>query len=122
MMTASDHLNGQQFYHGTVHAFEPGEVLTPAGAEAAGRNEHNDEPGYHDHVFFTPSKKDASMYAWGRAFNQPPERQSPVGRVYAVKPMGDYERDPGAHNKGGMRTREGMQVVKEVRQVNESDF
>jgi hypothetical protein len=34
-VTASDHLNPAQFFHGSTHTFQPGDVLSPEGATMA---------------------------------------------------------------------------------------
>lgn len=86
-MTATNHLQPMQFYHGTAAKLSPGDTLTPQGANAYGRTE---KASSHEHVYFSDQKQDASDYAWYRSngSNRPGE-----GRMYQVQPQGDYESD-----------------------------
>ena len=87
-MAASDHLSSQ-FYHGTAHPFEEGDILKPHGSL------HGPSTG--SHVYMT-SRDMADEYA-DMAIDQlhdqgrlDPEVHKP--RVFQVQPLGPVEQDP----------------------------
>jgi hypothetical protein len=104
-MTASDHLNPQQFFHGTVA--EDLDEVTPRGEGRYFRSDHEGT-----HAFATTDVDDAWHYAekaWHHA-------SSGVPRVYQVEPLGDVEKDPHEQNYSGKwhRSKTGFGVVGEV--------
>lgn len=106
-MAASDHLSPMQFFHGTSAHFEPGDFLTPQGANAYGRAEETSGRGF---VYFTADKDQARNYAQARAEN---DYQGTGPHVYQVEPMGKYSEDPNDLYDSG-RTRARLRVIREV--------
>lgn len=79
-MTASDHLNGQQFYHGSRSKIEPGESIrsdwrspAPAGTILPDN-------------FFTTDRSEAEKYTTSATHGR-------TGAVHVVEPTGPYEPD-----------------------------
>lgn len=101
-MSASDNLSPQQFFHGTSARLQPGDYLSPKGANAYGRAE--DESG-RSHVYFTADKNQAWSYAYARGGSEP--------HVYQVEPTGKYEEDP-LDLYDSARTRARLRVVREL--------
>lgn len=67
-MTASDHLSGQQFFHGSDHPFETGDVVTSPKSRNAEGNFGTAEP---DRVYLSNSR------SYAKGFGQ---------HVYRVEP------------------------------------
>jgi hypothetical protein len=70
-MAADDHLNGQQFFHGSAHPLTPGDLLTVSGAQEVGPRMY---AAPITHVHYTSDIGIANRYASGG------------GQVYAVQP------------------------------------
>lgn len=91
-MAASDHLNPSQFYHSSLRGeFTPGQVLTPQGANNAGRRFNSSSP---EHVYYTNDI--TSTLKFGGL----------LGHVYAVQPedregspLSSHEADPNLPEK-----------------------
>ena len=58
-MAASEHLSPAQFFHGSDHPFEPGDVIRPGGA--VGRSNH--ELSAEDRVYLTSNAGIAEVFA-----------------------------------------------------------
>lgn len=84
-VSAHDCLNGQQFFHGTFHDFQPGEHVKPwsGRAEEIAQMDEDDRPDNSvpsfNNTYFTASKQAAARYG---------------ARVYKVQPEGEYHADP----------------------------
>lgn len=105
-MSAQDHLNPVQFYHGTVASFAPGDVLTPKGANDFGRNESGSGRGF---VYMTADQDQAWNYAYARAEEI---RPNAAPHVYEVEPLAKYEEDPN-DSYDSVRTRGRVRVIGE---------
>lgn len=88
-MAAADNINEHQFFHGTAHPFEPGDIIKP------NRALHGPSTG--GHVYLT-SRDMAGEYA-----QMAVEQLSDMGefdpkvhkpRVFQVEPLGAVEEDP----------------------------
>lgn len=89
-MAAEDHLNSQQFFHGTNVEFKPGDVLQGPGYEGAMTfNPPHDLYSPH-HVYFSSSISSAE----GFAHSAVQRRKSGKPRVYEVEPNDEVESDP----------------------------
>jgi hypothetical protein len=86
-MSAADHLNPQQFYHGTRYKFTPGTELS-TGAAPRG----NQGYGATDKVYYTSDRRLAMDYALN-AYGPKGNTDAPA-RVYQVNPMAGHEPDP----------------------------
>jgi hypothetical protein len=73
-MSASDHLNPQQFFHGSDHVFGTGDTIDPSRALPYVQQSHGDA-----YAFATTDRDTASRF--GR-------------HVYPVAPQGTMETDP----------------------------
>jgi hypothetical protein len=107
---------GGTFYHGTLNELPVGHVLTPEGANQAGRRWSMSSP---EHVFYTDWAQHASAYA------RPPfyAMHGTRGHVYEVEPLdesgspvAEHEPDPDARTRKehSFRTRGGLRVVREL--------
>lgn len=83
-MSAQDHLQPQQFYHGTAYPFKPGDVIE--GDHGSG----NFYDTASSHAYFTTSHREASRYA----DNSTVDGIRMKSRVFTVEPVGTPERDP----------------------------
>lgn len=105
-MAASDHLNGQQFFHGSLHNFEPGDMIEP-GHVAGNDHPPGFEPTPSKHVYATPSREVAQSYA---------KRYQGMdlvhGSVYHVEPTGPVEPDDMEDNS--IRSTSPMRVVRKL--------
>jgi hypothetical protein len=111
-MSAQRHPNEEQFFHGTTAKFEPGDYLTPKGANEHGRYE---EEGGRSHVYITPDIDRAETYAHARA-GSPHWRWDSYDegpKVYQVQPMGKIEPDPG-DEYASARTRARVKVIRRL--------
>lgn len=80
-MSASDHLQPAQFYHGSQYRIDPGDtVRTTALIEKFGPSSGRTRWNY-----FTTKKDVAEDYA---------SHPDAPGYIHAVEPTGSYERDP----------------------------
>lgn len=87
---ARKHLNEGQFFHGTLHDFQPGDIL-----EAQGHTLHGPSTG--QHVYITSedmAREYASMAAEEMADMDQLDPSIHAQRVYEVKPLTDVEIDP----------------------------
>jgi hypothetical protein len=111
---------GKQFkhlFHGTVHPFKEGDMITPQG----------DEP----YAWATPDKgyaqdraRDSVNYSWEANKKKNPDWNTPGGkqykeyraetppRVYQVEGLGDESPHP--DNPSGIYSKKGFRVVKQV--------
>jgi hypothetical protein len=111
-MAASDHLNGQQFFHGTPHQFNPGDELTREGAFRAKHSEAQVKiaqrygiPTEEDHLYYG----DKSFLSSGEAAGYgSKEGGGNAGHVYAVEPLTASGRKPKSHQPDPNYTAEGM--------------
>lgn len=117
-MAADDHLNGQQFYHGTsgAHTFKPGGLLSPEGAP------DNVLGARSGRVYYTSSLETAKGYA---TWHSPRLDDDPVpGHVYRVQPETSSGRTIVKHaadkdnglpgNKDAYQTKGRLRVLHEV--------
>src|SRR3954465_5272370 len=74
------------FFHGTVAALQPGDLLTP------GRPSNYRPDVVMNHIYFTALRDGAGLAAELAAGDEPP-------RVYAVEPTGPFEDDPNVTDK-----------------------
>lgn len=83
MMSATDHLNQMQFFHGTTHGFEPGDVIDPS-------KPHTTNWGISDptRAYITTDREDAQDWA-----RQAARRRGGEPMVYGVQPTGVWQRD-----------------------------
>jgi hypothetical protein len=86
---------GGFFCLGSDTVFTPGQVLTPGGADAAGRRHPGSSP---DYVYFTAVVPDAVAHG---------------AHLYQVEPVGAFEQDTGCWDEG-FRTAAGVKVVREL--------
>lgn len=84
-MAAQDNLNPQQFYHGTAHPFQPGDVVEPGHPSNWGRLSRRDA------VSATMSRAEAHDYADTAQRTQSSRgNRDARARVYKVAPIGEY--------------------------------
>lgn len=111
-MSASDHLSGPQFYHGSPVRFSPGDQVTsPVSRNAVGAN--HDYLGANrtqDHTFFSSSANEASTFNGTSGWSDTPNPDDP-GYVYKVKPTGAYEPDEGFNNSSAFKSKEPLTVT-----------
>jgi hypothetical protein len=81
-MAASDYLNQQQFFHGTRHTLEPGQMME-GGVHPSNQGFGTPLP----HVYFSASHDVAAHF--GDMGTHQAER-----KVYRVEPVGKHEADP----------------------------
>jgi hypothetical protein len=116
-----DRRTGQILYHGTVHPFEVGDLVTPQKGDP--------------HAYATPSLEYATTHAkksldsyWRKAKSENPSYNTPFGKqyyewekenppkVFQVEPVGEVE---DTNNTGGdknnVMSSEGFRVVKQIR-------
>jgi hypothetical protein len=86
-MTASDHLNPDQFFHGSRHTLKPGQIMEGGVHES---NQGYGQPG--EHVYFTGRADVAAHFA--AAGYGPKHNQDAVPKIYQVEPVGEHETDP----------------------------
>lgn len=143
-MAASDHLNGQQFYHASNHTFEPGQVLTRQGAfsakypSAAAKIEAGKSDYGNGDVYYPDSQRHAPgfktdnnnfpvedhLYYGDRSFIASGENKGYGSRTYAVQPVTAAGRPSNKHQPdphytsegmtGAYRTKGGLRVLHEV--------
>lgn len=126
-MAASDHLNGQQFYHTSNHAFEPGHELTREGAfaanypHAAAKLEASKSDYGNGEVYYPDTWKHAPGYKTNND-NYPVENHLYYGdrsllgagsemygkHTYAVQPVTNAGRAAKTHQEDPNYTSEGM--------------
>ena len=114
---------GKQFelFHGTVHPFKEGDLITPQGDDK--------------HAWATPDisyahnrARDAVNFTWEDAKKVNPTWNTPYGkqydeykaetppRVYQVEPIGHFEKATGDfEDPGNLKSKVGFRVVKQVR-------
>lgn len=98
-MAASDHLNQQQFYHGSRHQFASDEMIEPG--HGPGYN-----PGDLDNSYFSTSPDFAAGIARGRG-----DLSKPLW-VHQVKPTGPYEPDANDFpDSGNFQSRHPLHIV-----------
>lgn len=107
-MSATDHLNGDQFFHGTRHKLKPGQVLTGGHAQS---NQGYGQPG--EHVYFSQHKHIAGVFA--EAGNGPEHDWDAKPRVYQVHPVDAHEPDPLESPEVASFRSKRVKVVKEIR-------
>lgn len=105
-VSASDHLNPQQFFHGSSQEFEPGDLVRPQRdtgapnwAEQLG---HTGPLGPHytgEHVHHADTPYEARVF--GR-------------HVYQVEPLSVVEPDPESAGQGWTRNRGPARVVRRI--------
>jgi hypothetical protein len=121
---SNPNLNPKQFlYHGTVHPFKEGDLVTPQGG-------HGDS----QYAWATPHLEEAHSrakdwvnYSWEDKKKVNPTWNTPGGkkfdeyaaetppRVYTVEPIGEVE-PAGEHTgEGPVKSRVGFRVIKQVR-------
>lgn len=111
-MAASDHLNPQQFYHGTNARLEPGSYLSARGANSYGRAESGSRSGY---VYATTDLEQAWTYARSRTSAADGQwHEGHAGHVYQVQPTGKVTPDPEGYSTADARTRARFRVLKHV--------
>ena len=113
-MSAGDHLNPQQFFHGTIR--EGLSEIVPASTH--GKGAVFPSVTSTAHAYATPDVSNAWHYAemaWNAA-------GSGIPRVYQVEPLGEHEEDPAVDGKGNprgnfsgdRRSTKGWRVTREV--------
>ena len=105
-MAASDHLQPQQFYHGTDAELQPGDMITsPSSRRVAGR--HATRRG--DFSFFTTDALNARTYA-PRTFGYD-DAPGRTKYVYTVEPTGSYNRDTKHYGAPNYKSRHPLRVT-----------
>lgn len=112
-MSAQDHLQPMQFFHGTTAELRPGSHIRPAAESGLPANFSG--YGNEAHAYATASLPSASTYAehaldW--AYNRD-AGHGKTSRVYQVEPTGDYEPDPDDTNQA-YRTQSSWRVTRRV--------
>ena len=97
-MSASDHLSGSQFYHGTTAKLSPGDWITPARNRGVPGNV--DVENSLPHTYFTDDISAAKTYT-GLAANAGQREKY----VYQVQPAAPYEADPNHPRESSYRSR-----------------
>ena len=112
-MTASDHLQPQQFfYHGTNADLKPGDYLSPRGANDYGRAEGASHRSY---VYATYALEQAWTYARSRVSAADGQlHEGHVGNVYQVQPTGKVTSDPDGYTDASVRTKARFKVIGKV--------
>lgn len=106
-MSASDHLQPAQFFHGSPRKFAPGDVIE------SGHASHSGVPA--EHVFLSTTRRNAKL--WGST----PDADGTLrgGHVYEVTAPASYEPDEAGNSatgtKANYRTREPVTVVRKVK-------
>lgn len=107
-MAATDHLNPQQFFHGTNVPLKPGD---PVGAGGPTADRYNP-------VYATTLQSDAHLYAHQASIEERGDRGTGQ-HVYQVAPTGKMLPDPNdAEDTGGsglqFMSHKPMRVIKEI--------
>lgn len=97
-MSASDHLNPVQFYHGSASKFAPGDELQDAHS--------------------TTSLSGANYYASKKAH----EKKRAMGHVYQVQPSEDVEKDTSDPGVDDQYRSSRLRVVRKMYSVERGDF
>jgi hypothetical protein len=116
-MAANDHLNDDQFYHGSRHPFKPGDKLSPEmGARHANYGETDS-----DYVYGTKDvgraykfAQDASAFsaqARGEAMGLGSKPETYAPKVFKVQSLGGHEPDEDWGEGDSWRTPRGFQVL-----------
>ena len=114
-----DRRSGEILYHGTVHPFEPGDVITPK--EKGG------------HAYATPDidyalrrAKESVNFSWEDAKKVNPTWNTPGGKqydeykaetppkVFEVRPIGTPEATGDFEDEGNVKSKLGFTVVRQV--------
>lgn len=108
-MTASEHLNPQQFFHGTSAEFQPGDLVDP-------KREIGVRRGQKSYAFMTTSQDAARNYGKYKADADYYRGQvNATGHVYAVEPTGPFEKDDTVDDRfGAYRSLHPLRVVREI--------
>lgn len=107
-MTASDHLSGPQFFHGTKHTLELGQELTSSGAKQA----DPEYPRHIQHVWATTKPLVAATHATKHG-----KEYWDKGHVYQIEPLHpeDVEQDPLDNgSKTSFRSPTGFRVTRDM--------
>ena len=91
-MSADQNLSAGQFYHGTTHHIPAGDSIRTRALPL--------EYGWLQHNYFTTDRKVAEGFA------------EPRGKVYVVRPAGDYEVDPG--EPSSYKSKHPLRIVREA--------
>jgi rifampin ADP-ribosylating transferase len=89
-------LNPDQFFHGTVRKFSPGDVIAPGHSSNFGAES---DPRY---AYATGTEPGAWSYA-EKAWHADPSGTSGPPRVYEVEPIGRHSKDPQVDSSGRSR-------------------
>lgn len=106
-MTAGDNLSPQQFFHGTRHALEPGQVMEGG--------QHPSNQGFGTplpHVYFS-GRHEVAAHFGDMGFGSDRSQQA-ARRVYQVEPVGKHESDPYAEPEEQAYRARRVRVLREV--------
>lgn len=106
-MSAHDHLNRVQFYHGTTAELGQGDTIEPGHPE----NYPVDEKTYPNpgsDVYFTSNQRMAQGYA-----DRASGKRGGYPKVYEVEPTGDYEPHP-PDSTHGYRSGSPLRVLRKL--------
>lgn len=102
----SDRLQPAQFFHGTLHSFREGDLVTSPAARGAGPEWNATDPRY---SYATTDK----LYAHSLAAHQEQARGR-QGYVFEVQPTGHIEPDPVDNVPHAYRSAHPLRVVRQV--------
>lgn len=121
-MSARDHTNGDQFFHGTagdptIGGLAKDPVISPANQRSWGTVTFPSDTDP-DYAYATTDESSAWAYAekaWGT-------RAAGIPRVFQVDPLGEHEEDPAydqrgasrSNYQGDRRSKAGWRVVREI--------
>lgn len=100
-MSAEEHLQSAQFFHGSAHRIVRGGVISPGNA--AGVNSHW---GTGDYAHATTDLHNAAWYGKEAASHRGFDA---AVHVYRVEPLGEHEPDPA--DETAVRSKAGFKVV-----------
>jgi len=113
-MAATDHLQPNQFFHGSPEHFEPGDTILPT--QHTGKAPTRGDSAA-DKVYVTPHQFVAAQYTWkydtkGALADDP--SGPPSGHIYEVEPAGRLLHDKNAPMRGLSYTAKQARVIRRV--------
>lgn len=94
-------LQGAQFFHGTSHEYEPGDLIDPSQP-----HERTFKVSQSDRVYFTSDPARASFYA-----DKAHAKFGGARNVYAVEPTGQHLQDLQTRSPENRQTKHPLRVV-----------
>lgn len=106
-------------YHGTIHPFEIGDVVTPSyggGHDSEYAWATSDRESAENYARAAQDSKWSERMKQGERLDYPQHKEEHPQRVYEVQALGDeFATDPNRLQEGTVQSRKGFKVVKRVK-------